>query len=62
VLRGRIGQGNLAMEVFHALQRGSKMNADLGKQWDFWKYVELPIETARERLGIPPVCANLLQA
>ena len=61
VLLGRIGQPNLAMEVFHALQRGSKMNADLGKQWDFWKCVELPIETVRTQLGIPPANVNLLQ-
>ena len=62
VLLGRIGQKKLALEVFHALQRGSKMDTDLGAEWDFWKYVELPIETVRDQLGILPVNSNLIQA
>lgn len=55
VLRGRIGQGTLAWDVLHGLQRGAAMKLDLGDGWDFWEYVELPIEEARARLGIPPV-------
>ncbi len=55
VLLGRIGQGNLAMEVLRGLQRGAAMKVDLGNNWDFWEYVELPIEVARGRLGIPPL-------
>ena len=62
VLPGRIGQGNLALEVFHALERGSAVNVDLGNEWDFWKYVELPIEIVREKLGVPPINADLLCA
>jgi hypothetical protein len=38
------------------------MKVDLGNNWDFWKYVELPIEVARERLGVPPLNARLKEA
>jgi hypothetical protein len=62
VLRGRIGQGSLAVDVLHALQRGASMKVDLANNWDFWKYVELPIEVARERLGVPPLNARLKEA
>jgi hypothetical protein len=55
VLLGRIGQGDLAAEVLHAWQRGAAMEVDLGNAWDFWEYVELPIEVVRERLGVPPL-------
>lgn len=55
VLRGRIGQGSLALDVFRALERGAAMKVDLGDNWDFWEYVTLPIEVARERLGVPPL-------
>ena len=59
VLRGRIGQGSLAVDVLHALERGASMKVDLGNNWNFWDYVELPIEVARERLGVPPLCQHL---
>ena len=62
VLRGRIGQGTLALDVLHALQRGAAMKVDLGSDWDFWQDVELPIEVARERLGVPPLVADLKAA
>lgn len=55
VLLGRIGQGDLALEVLRAWQRGAAMRVDLGDGWNFWEYVELPIEVARERLGVPPL-------
>lgn len=59
VLLGRIGQGTLAMDVLHGLQRGAAMKVDLGKDWDFWEDVELPLEVARERLGVPPLEAQV---
>ena len=62
VLLGRIGQGNLAVDVLHALQRGAAMKVDLGNNWDFWQYVDLPIEVVRERLGVPPLNAGLSEA
>lgn len=57
VLLGRIGQGTLALDVLHGLERGAAMKVDLGKDWDFWADVQLPIEVARERLGVPPLKA-----
>jgi tellurite resistance protein len=57
VLLGRIGQGSLALDVLQALRRGAAMKVDLGDNWDFWDYVDLPIETARERLGVTPLNA-----
>ena len=36
------------------IERGSALPLDLGDQWDFWPYMELPIDVARERLGVPP--------
>jgi hypothetical protein len=62
VLRGRIGQGSLAVDVLRALQRGASMKVDLGDGWDFWEYVELPIGDVRERLGVPPLNASLHEA
>ncbi len=62
VLPGRIGQGSLALEVLHGLQRGAALKVDLSDGWDFWEYVELPIDIARERLGVPPPDTALLQA
>ncbi len=58
VLRGRIGQGELAFDVFRGLQRGAEMKIDLGNDWDFWEYVELPLEVARKNLGVPPLVAS----
>ena len=56
---GRIGQGDLALEVLHAWQRGTAMKVDLGNNWNFWEYVELPIELVRERLGVTPHCQHV---
>jgi len=61
-LPGRIGQDKLALEVLHALQRGSAVEVDLGNQWDFWRHVEQPIETVRDELGVPPINEELLCA
>lgn len=59
VLRGRIGQEGLAMAVFRALRRGAAMKVDLGGDWDFWNYVERPIEEVRQELGVPRLDAGL---
>ncbi len=59
---GRIGDGTLALERLHALQRGAAMKTDLADNWNFWDYVELPIDVARERLGVLPIDEDLLSA
>ena len=51
---GRIAEGNLALETLHGWQRGAAMNKDLGDDWNFWDYVELPIDVVREKLGVIP--------
>jgi hypothetical protein len=52
---GRIGEGTLALDVIQALKRGAAVDIDLGRDWDFWEDVELPIEAVRERMGIIPL-------
>lgn len=59
VLLGRIGQGNLAQEIIHGWQRGAAMKVDLARDWDFWEYVELPIDIVRKQLGVPPLNESL---
>jgi len=53
VLRGRIGQGELAADVLRALQRGAAMKIDLGDGWNFWEDVARPLDVVREQLGVP---------
>jgi len=55
VLPGRIGQDDLAVDILRELKRGTRMKLDLGDGWSCWEYVELPIEVARERLGVAPL-------
>ncbi len=31
------------------------MTTDLGDDWDFWAYTDLPLDEARARLGVPPL-------
>lgn len=51
---GRIGEGKLFERMLHALERGSQMTTDLGDDWDFWSWVELPLAETRRRMGVPP--------
>lgn len=44
----------LAERFFEALERGSQMNTDLSDNWDFWPFVDLPLDEARGRLNIAP--------
>ncbi len=44
----------LAERFFEALERGSQLNTDLSDNWDFWPYVELPLDEARAKLNVPP--------
>ncbi|MDE0886289.1 MAG: hypothetical protein OSB70_12235 [Myxococcota bacterium] len=52
---GRIAQGTLAVDWLREIKRGSAMSVDLGDDWNFWDFVELPVDVAREKLGVPPI-------
>jgi len=45
--------GDVAERFLLAIERGSSMSEDLSDEWNFWDYIELPIEEVRARLGIP---------
>lgn len=51
--RGLLAEPGMARRMFAALERGSRMTLDLADKWDYWPVVGLPIEEARQRLGIP---------
>jgi ubiquinone biosynthesis protein Coq4 len=51
---GVLGKPGVAEQVFAAIERGSKVNQDLSDKWDYWAYVELPIDEVRRRLNILP--------
>ncbi len=46
--------GEVAERFFEAIGRGSALPTDLSDDWNFWDYIELPLEGAREKLGVPP--------
>ena len=45
--------GDVAERFLLAIERGSAVPEDLSDDWNFWDYVELPLDEARARLGIP---------
>ena len=49
--------GEVAERFLLAIQRGSALSRDLSDNWNFWDYIELSLEEARERIGIPPKTA-----
>jgi ubiquinone biosynthesis protein Coq4 len=51
---GVLGKPGVAELMFAAIERGSKVNTDLSDKWDYWPYVELPIDEVRRRLNILP--------
>ena len=51
---GVLGKPGVAELMFAAIERGSKVNADLSDKWDYWPLVELPIDEVRRRLNILP--------
>lgn len=51
---GRLGREGMAEKMFKELERGSKMNVDLGGDWDLWAYVGKPLDQVREELNILP--------
>jgi hypothetical protein len=54
VTTGVLGKPGVAELVLAAVERGSKVNTDLSDKWDYWPWIELPIDEARRRLNILP--------
>jgi hypothetical protein len=54
VTKGVLGKPGVAEKMFSAIERGSQVNQDLSDKWDYWAYVELPIDEVRRRLNILP--------
>jgi hypothetical protein len=49
---GTLAKPGLADEFITAIERGSRVNTDLSDNWDFWPLMPLPLDEARERVGI----------
>lgn len=45
--------GEVAERFFEAIERGSAVTTDLSDDWNFWDYIELPLDEARAKLGVP---------
>ncbi len=54
VTMGLLGKPGMAERMLAAIERGSKVNQDLSDNWDYWAWVELPLDEARRRLNILP--------
>lgn len=46
--------GNVAEQFLEAIARGAAVGTDLSDGWDFWPYLELPLEEARQKLNVTP--------
>ncbi len=54
VTKGVLGKPGIAELVLAAVGRGSKVNTDLSDKWDYWAWIDLPIDEVRRRLNILP--------
>jgi hypothetical protein len=54
VTKGVLGKPGIAELVLAAVERGSKVNTDLSDKWDYWAWIDLPIDEVRRRLNILP--------
>jgi hypothetical protein len=54
VTKGALGKPGIAELVLAAVERGSKVNMDLSDKWDYWAWIELPIDEVRRRMNILP--------
>jgi hypothetical protein len=51
---GVLGKPGVAERMFAAIERGSHVNTDLADKWDYWPFVELPLDEVRKRLNVLP--------
>jgi hypothetical protein len=52
--RSILAEPGLAERFFRSIERGAAMNTDLSDNWDFWPLVSLPVDEARQRVGLLP--------
>jgi hypothetical protein len=58
VVHSALAEDGLADRFFEALRRGGAMQIDLSANWNFWPWVEKPLEQARAELNIPAPAAG----
>jgi hypothetical protein len=51
---GLLGKPGMAELMLAAIERGTKVNTDLTDKWDYWAWIETPIDEVREKLNILP--------
>ena len=51
---GTLAKPGVAELMLAAIERGSKVNIDLTDKWDYWAWIELPIDEVRRRMNILP--------
>ncbi|GEP60044.1 hypothetical protein RSO01_72100 [Reyranella soli] len=51
---GVLGKPGVAELMLAAIERGSKVNIDLTDKWDYWAWIEMPIDEVRQRMNILP--------
>ena len=51
---GLLGKPGMAERMLAAIERGTKVNTDLTDKWDYWAWIETPIDEVREKLNILP--------
>ena len=54
VTAGILARPGMAERMFAAIERGSKVNVDLSDKWDYWQWIEMPIDEVRQRMNILP--------
>jgi hypothetical protein len=51
---GLLGKPGMAERMLAAIERGSRVTQDLSDNWDYWAWIELPIDEVRRHLNILP--------
>jgi hypothetical protein len=51
---GLLGKPGMAERMLAAIERGSKVTHDLSDNWNYWGWIELPLDEVRRRLNILP--------
>ena len=55
---GVLGKPGMAERMFATMERGAQVNTDLSDKWDYWPYVEMPLDEVRKRLNVVPAARS----